>query len=51
MLAAIQEISAGRTTLLLFIQDDVDCFGPAVGQTAATERIHELTGYVQSLHR
>ena len=34
-----------------FLEDDVDLYGPAGGEIVTTERIHELTGYVQSLQR
>ncbi len=34
-----------------FLVDDTDLFGPAGGEIVTTERIHELTGYVQSLQR
>jgi mono/diheme cytochrome c family protein len=34
-----------------FLVDDTDLYGPAGGEIVTTERIHELTGYVQSLQR
>lgn len=34
-----------------FLDDDVKVFGPNGGEIVTTERIHELTGYVQSLQR
>lgn len=34
-----------------FLDDDVKVFGPSGGEIVTTERIHELTGYVQSLQR
>ena len=32
-----------------FLVDDTDLYGPAAGEIVTTERIHELTHYVQSL--
>ena len=34
-----------------FLENDKDLYGPAGGEIVTTERIHELTGYVQSLQR
>lgn len=34
-----------------FLEDDVNLYGPSGGEIVTTERIHELTGYVQSLQR
>jgi mono/diheme cytochrome c family protein len=34
-----------------FLVDDTDLYGPAGGEIVTTERIHQLTGYVQSLQR
>jgi mono/diheme cytochrome c family protein len=34
-----------------FLEGDQELYGPAGGEIVTTERIHELTGYVQSLER
>lgn len=34
-----------------FLEDDTDLYGPAGGEIVTAERIHALTGYIQSLQR
>nr|WP_202314889.1 MULTISPECIES: c-type cytochrome [unclassified Mesorhizobium] len=34
-----------------FLEQDVKMYGPSGGEILTTERIHELTGYVQSIQR
>jgi mono/diheme cytochrome c family protein len=34
-----------------FLEDDQQLYGPAGGEIVTTERIHELTSYIQSLQR
>lgn len=34
-----------------FLEQDTKMYGPSGGEILTTERIHELTGYVQSLQR
>jgi mono/diheme cytochrome c family protein len=34
-----------------FLEDDTKLYGPAGGEIVTTERIHNLTGYIESLQR
>ena len=35
----------------VFLEDDAKLYGPSGGEIVTTERIHNLTGYIESLQR